>query len=183
MWQFTLRLPADRNQFSSNRNGNLFRRHSTDIETNRCMYAFEQLGRKPLALEFAEDCDGLSLRSDHSDITRLGTDRPSEDAHVVPMPSSYDYDVGRLADVESFHRSFKVVRDDFLRFREAFTVRVRLAVVDHDHVEARVFGRLVEAGRHVAGAKDIKQRCRKNWLKKDVECAAAHQSRVVFRIL
>src|SRR5450432_1609810 len=144
MRQISLHPPSRGDQLGCNRNCNFLWRDGSDVESNRGMHPFEQIRRKPFFGELLKNCDGLSLRADHSDIAGWSLHRPSQYPHVIAMPASDDHEVSGFTRRETCHGQVEVFSDDLFGFGKAFTVGVALAVIHHSHVETGAFGSLVK---------------------------------------
>src|SRR5277367_3773472 len=81
------------NQFRGDRNCNLFRSNSADVEANRRMHAIEKIGGATLTLKSLRNLDYLALRSDHADVARPRLQRPTQNTHVIAMPASNNHNV------------------------------------------------------------------------------------------
>src|SRR3954452_9957466 len=89
----SLYAAAGCDQLGRNGHRDFFRRDGSNIETNRSVYPIEKMFLQAFFHEFAENCDRLALRANHSDITRLGLYRPAQHPHVVAMTPGYDDDI------------------------------------------------------------------------------------------
>src|SRR5947209_19772594 len=99
------------------------------------MNTLEQLFRNPFLHQFAEDGDGLALRSNHSDVAGLSLHRPPQHAHIVVVPTGYDHDVRSLIGSDSRHRAIKIFGYHFFRFGKTLAIRIALTVVNYVYVE------------------------------------------------
>src|SRR4029077_19086609 len=129
-------MAAKRDQFGSDRHGDLLRGHGPDIESDRRMNPAEQMSGQALFLQRLKDTDDLALGADHADVARTRLHGPAQDAHVVAVAASDNHNIGRFVGLELPHSLIELERVYFAGGREALLGSVRRTVVGDDNVEA-----------------------------------------------
>src|SRR5262245_57587563 len=80
-------------RFGHNRDGNFFRQHGADIESDGHVYTLEPVSRDAFALELIRDRTNFPLAADHPHISRISLNRPSQYILILLMPARDDDDV------------------------------------------------------------------------------------------
>ena len=124
----------------------------------------------------------FALAADHSNVARLGSNRPRQYPHVLFMSPGHDHEITRRVRPDLLQRIF-VTRKNFQRRREALFVRKGFAIVHHGNAKSRGMRRLRHRHRDVPAAKQINYRLRQNRLDENFQRPAANQSVVVARFI
>src|ERR1700693_1073314 len=107
--QGTLGMAASGNQFGGNGYGDLFRRNRSNIQSHGSMDALEQFWGQPFLRQLAEDRNSFALGTNHSNVPGGRLHCPAQHPHIVAMPTSDNYNVGRLIWSESGHGLVKIL--------------------------------------------------------------------------
>jgi len=100
----------------------------------------------------------LALRADHTYLARRAVHGPAQYAQVFAVPTSHDHDKRPACWSKLGADALNVIGIHLTGFREALAVRIGLAVIHDDYLEAGDARLLVQTGRHVAGTKYVQDR-------------------------
>ena len=89
-----------RDHFGGNGNGNLLRRHGSDLETHGGVEALKCVRRDAFLLQFLDHRDHFALAADHGDVTSAGRNGPPQHPHIIPMSPRHDDQITGFVDVE-----------------------------------------------------------------------------------
>src|SRR6266576_2700753 len=149
-------MPAKRDQLGSDRYGDLLRGYGPDIEPDRRMNPVEKMRGQALFLQRLKDTDHLTLGTNHPNVASARLHSPAQDAHVVAVAASDNYDIGRFVGIELPHRLIELECMYLAGGRKAFLGGVRRAVVGDDNVEPGWHRCSTKVDRHMTCTEKVK---------------------------
>src|SRR5229473_1116204 len=135
----SLRVPAHRDEFRRDADGNLFRRESANLQPHRRVDARELFRLVAVVLQRLVHGQHLAFAADHSHVSRFRSNRPGQHAHVFFVSARHDYQVTRRIGTNLFERIL-VTGVNLLRHREALIVRKGFPVIHDANPKARRAG-------------------------------------------
>src|SRR5215467_2587953 len=137
---FTIRVfepgTPDVNHFGDDGDGDFFRQHGANIESDRHVYTVEPISRDAFTFELIRDRTNFPLAADHADISCIGLNRPAQYILILLMPTRDDDDVGIFIRNDLLKSFLETLRKDRFRFWKTFRIGIYRTVIHNRRTES-----------------------------------------------